>query len=108
MPAPLTPQQEVYRELVEKALRLQDTRNSAGWPDVIDLLENRVGQSEFHLLNYNGSDEKIIVALRQRARAMRELFQNFQQDMETLIRTNLQTTGSPQTEFEEVVGGESW
>lgn len=107
MPAPLTPQQEAYRELVEKALRLQDTRNSAGWPDVLDLLENRVGQSEFHLLNYNGSDEKIIVALRQRARAMRELFQSFQQDMAAVILTNLQATGSPQTD-ETVVNGESW
>jgi len=107
--AALTPQQEAYRELVEKALRLQDARSSAGWPDVLDSLENRVAQAEFHLLNYNGSDEKIIVALRQRARAMRELFQNFQKDIEVQIRESLQTTSSPQPDSEdEVVGGQSW
>lgn len=105
--AQLTPQQELYRELMEKALRLQDTRNSAGWPDVLDALEVRVKRAEFHLLNYNGSDEKIIVSLRQRARAMRELFQQFQEDIENLIRTSLQTIGSPQTD-DEAVGGESW
>jgi hypothetical protein len=75
---PTTLEQVQVKADYEKGLRLQDTLHSAGWPDVLDIMEKEVIQAEFALMNYNGTDDAALFSLHRRARTMREFFQQTQ------------------------------
>lgn len=84
-PTAVTPEQLEILEAYEKGLRLQDTIQSAGWKDALDLMEAEVALAEFHLMNYNGVDNAELMALHRRARAMREFFQQTQVKIQTAV-----------------------
>lgn len=79
---PLTPEAADLLHLYERGRRLQDTINTAGWADVLDILEQMVTQAEYALMNYNGSDAPTLAALHRRARTYREVFDGLQQSIQ--------------------------
>lgn len=81
----LTPEQVELLRTFEKGVRLRDATMTPGWKDVLDIMEVRVAQAEFQLMNCNYADKEIVYALQKRARAMREFFQNVQGDIQAAI-----------------------
>ena len=79
---PLTPEAAELLHLYERGRRLANTTNTAGWADVLDILEGMVQQAEYALMNYNGSDAPTLAALHRRARAYREVFDGLQQQIQ--------------------------
>lgn len=81
---------EILRQFEEGRL-LQDALNSPGWQLVLDVMEKVVQQSEFQLMNYNGTDKEALVALHRRARDHREFFDLVQQTIALKINNARQT-----------------
>lgn len=81
----LTAEERQILDEYDKGVLLEQLTALPGWKVVLDIIEERVAQTEFQLINYNGSDADIVLALQRRARAFRELFQLLQQDVVRLI-----------------------
>lgn len=83
--APTTLEEVQVKADYEKGLRLQNTLHSAGWADVLDIMEKEVVQAEFALMNYNGTDTAALFSLHRRARTMREFFQQTQRKIVSAV-----------------------
>jgi len=73
-----SPEQALIIKDIERGRRLREVIGQDGWKDVLDIMEEEVAQAEYHLMNYNGSDREIVLALQRRARDKREFFQKVQ------------------------------
>lgn len=76
----LTEQEQQILHDFERGRLLADVLRSAGWNTLLDLMEKRVQQAEFQLINYNGSDKDLLLLLQRKARDFREFFQCTQTD----------------------------
>lgn len=72
-------------DLLKRAGRLAVLVGSESWTDLMDLMDKRVADAEFNVMNYSGSDALIVQGLQRRARSMREFFQTIQSDVFGLI-----------------------
>lgn len=72
-------EQVLLDKLYVRGQRLWHLMESDGWPEVLDILEGIVAGAEQDLLNYRGTDEKLLLGLQKRSLAYRTLFHQFQQ-----------------------------
>ncbi len=77
----LSPNQVAALAQFEKAHRINQTVNTPGYKDILDLLEARVAQAEADLMNAKYADERIVLCLQKRSQAMRDLFHGWQLDI---------------------------
>lgn len=83
-------EQQILRDF-ERGRLLADVIRSAGWEVLLDLMEKRVQQAEFQLINYNGSDKDLLLVLQRKARDFRELFQCIQTDVLVAVEAAKET-----------------
>lgn len=76
----LTAAEREILDTFERGRRIQETLNSSGWRDILEMLESRVKSAEKDLLNKRLIDDAEIIALHRRATTMRELFDNVLND----------------------------
>jgi hypothetical protein len=81
----LSPEDMALLAEFEKGRRLQEVVNCVGWKDALDIAEAIVKQAEYHLMNYNGTDPAMLMALHRRARDMREFFEQLQVQIQSAI-----------------------
>lgn len=92
-PAPypnLTAEESAVIREFERGRRLREVTQLPGWQDVLDIMEERVVQAEYNLMNYNGVDKEELAALHRRARAYNELFLRTQQEIAAAIEVSRQ------------------
>jgi hypothetical protein len=70
-----SPEEHRYYKEFERGLRLAEVTRAHGWQDVLDIMEQRVAQAEFALMNYSGGDAAVCSGLQRNARAMRQFFE---------------------------------
>lgn len=76
----LSPTEREILDQFAKGRRLQILTKTEGWSDLIEIMDKRVEQAEYNLMNYNGIDVEALKALHRRARTMREFSQAVQSE----------------------------
>jgi hypothetical protein len=101
-PKPFSDEELEIKKQFDLGLRLRETTNSAGWQDILDIMERKCLAVENELIHYDGVEDKNILALQRRAHAFRTFFTFVQRQVNDLIAASLAFANStPQTVIED-------